>query len=45
MSQAFSWICSALRLYVRFAVVRTPGWDDMFLVLALVRSSESFLLL
>ncbi|KAI0134662.1 hypothetical protein BJ170DRAFT_210841 [Xylariales sp. AK1849] len=25
-----SWICVVLRLYVRFRVVRTPGWDDLF---------------
>lgn len=24
-----SWICVCLRLYVRFRIVRAPGWDDL----------------
>jgi hypothetical protein len=32
-----SWICVALRLFVRFRVVRAPGWDDLLVVLSLVR--------
>ncbi len=33
---AISWICSLLRLYVRLVVQRAPGWDDFFIVLAMV---------
>jgi hypothetical protein len=36
-SQVMSWICVALRLFVRFRVVRAPGWDDLLVVLSLVR--------
>jgi len=36
---AFSWICSVLRLYVRLIVVRAPGWDDLFMTLALICTS------
>lgn len=28
----------ALRLYTRFRIVRAPGWDDLFIGLALVRT-------
>jgi len=33
--QAFSWVCCVWRFCIRF-IARTPGWDDFFLVLALV---------
>jgi hypothetical protein len=33
--QAFSWICSLLRLYARVAL-RAPGFDDIFIVLTMV---------
>ncbi|KAK0610714.1 hypothetical protein B0T17DRAFT_658465 [Bombardia bombarda] len=29
------WICVCLRLYTRFHVIRSPGWDDFFLILSL----------
>jgi hypothetical protein len=29
------------RLYVRFRVVRLPGWDDLFVILYLVRIPDS----
>jgi len=35
--QAFSWICSLLRLYTRFFILHTPGWDDLFIILTMVR--------
>ncbi|KAH8200488.1 hypothetical protein TruAng_005381 [Truncatella angustata] len=31
-----SWICVSLRLYVRFKIVRAPGWDDLFVGLYLI---------
>ncbi|KAI0839376.1 hypothetical protein F5Y06DRAFT_265285 [Hypoxylon sp. FL0890] len=31
-----SWICVCLRLYVRFRVVRAPGWDDLCVILYLL---------
>jgi len=34
--QALSWMFVSLRLYVRFRVVRLPGWDDLFVILYLV---------
>ncbi|OTA92211.1 hypothetical protein M434DRAFT_61763, partial [Hypoxylon sp. CO27-5] len=30
-----SWICVGFRLYVRFRVVRAPGWDDLCVILYL----------
>lgn len=35
--QVLSWAAVALRLYTRFRIVRAPGWDDLFIFLALVR--------
>ena len=35
-SQVCSWICLLLRLYVRFLVQRSAGWDDFFLILTMV---------
>ena len=34
--QIASWVCVSMRLWVRFKVVRAPGWDDFFVVLYLV---------
>ncbi|KAI0105371.1 hypothetical protein F4776DRAFT_475831 [Hypoxylon sp. NC0597] len=34
-----SWICVGLRLYVRFRVVRAPGWDDLCVILYLLMIS------
>ncbi|ORY65963.1 uncharacterized protein BCR38DRAFT_456638 [Pseudomassariella vexata] len=31
----FSWICVAGRLYTRVKIIRSPGWDDLFVVLYL----------
>lgn len=31
-----SWAAVGLRLWVRFRVMREPGWDDLFVVLAAV---------
>ncbi|KAK2044501.1 hypothetical protein LZ31DRAFT_541807 [Colletotrichum somersetense] len=31
-----AWICVGLRVYTRVCVVRTPGWDDFVVVIALV---------
>jgi len=31
-----AWICSLLRLYTRLHVQRAPGWDDFFVILALL---------
>ncbi|KAH9905423.1 hypothetical protein F4778DRAFT_707182 [Xylariomycetidae sp. FL2044] len=36
---ALSWIFVALRLYVRFKVVRAPGWDDLCVVLYLLMTT------
>ncbi|KAK0614708.1 hypothetical protein B0T14DRAFT_570612 [Immersiella caudata] len=44
---AVSWIFVVFRLYVRFRVVRLPGWDDLFVILYLLFTSVasiSFLL-
>jgi hypothetical protein len=29
-------LCSSFRLYVRFVITHAPGWDDLFMVLAVV---------
>jgi hypothetical protein len=34
---ALSWIFVCARLFVRLRVVRNPGWDDVFVILYLVR--------
>lgn len=36
-----SWAAVALRLYTRLWVVRAPGWDDLFIGLALIFGSMS----
>ncbi|KAK3389735.1 hypothetical protein B0H63DRAFT_464238 [Podospora didyma] len=41
----FSCICSVLRLYYRFVVLRAPGWDDLFVVLALLCTNVCSILL
>ncbi|KAK4235833.1 hypothetical protein C8A03DRAFT_17477 [Achaetomium macrosporum] len=30
-----AWICVAFRLFVRLRLIRSPGWDDLFVVLSL----------
>ncbi|KAI1502065.1 hypothetical protein F5X99DRAFT_418155 [Biscogniauxia marginata] len=34
-----SWICVSLRLYVRFKIVRAPGWDDLCVILYLLSTT------
>lgn len=34
--QVLNWLCALLRLYTRFFIIKSPWWDDVFLVLALV---------
>ena len=34
--EVLSWVCVAFRLFVRFGVMKAPGWDDLFVVLSLV---------
>ncbi|KZL69997.1 integral membrane protein, partial [Colletotrichum incanum] len=34
----FAWICGVYRLYVRYFVIRCPGWDDYFVMLSLLTS-------
>ncbi|TDZ25661.1 hypothetical protein Cob_v001266 [Colletotrichum orbiculare MAFF 240422] len=36
-----AWFCVGLRLYVRFRVMRAPGWDDLVVVMALLTGSAS----
>ncbi|KAK2024393.1 hypothetical protein LX32DRAFT_500571, partial [Colletotrichum zoysiae] len=36
-----AWICVGLRVYTRVFVVRTPGWDDFVVVIALFAGSTS----
>ncbi|KAK1960027.1 hypothetical protein LY78DRAFT_590415 [Colletotrichum sublineola] len=36
-----SWICVGLRVYTRVFVIRTPGWDDLVVVVALCTASVS----
>ncbi|KAM7216783.1 hypothetical protein V8F06_007893 [Rhypophila decipiens] len=31
-----SWVCVGFRLYARFHVIKSPGWDDLFVVLSLI---------
>ncbi|KAK1834977.1 hypothetical protein QBC39DRAFT_368693 [Podospora conica] len=35
----FSWLITLARLYVRCIVKRAPGWDDLFLVLAMISTT------
>ncbi|KAK3902460.1 hypothetical protein C8A05DRAFT_15485 [Staphylotrichum tortipilum] len=35
----FSWVCSLLRLYTRFVILHTPGWDDFFVILTLISTT------
>ncbi|KAJ1323012.1 hypothetical protein MN608_11866 [Microdochium nivale] len=30
---SIAWICVVNRLYIRFFIVKSPGWDDLFVVL------------
>lgn len=34
--QILGWIAVGFRLHTRFVVVREPGWDDVFVILAAV---------
>ena len=34
---AFAFTLLGSRLYVRFKVTKNPGWDDFFIVLAMVK--------
>jgi hypothetical protein len=34
--QVTTYICVIFRLYTRFRIVKSPGWDDLFVVLVLV---------
>jgi len=40
-SITLSWICVVARIWTRLRVVYSPGWDDLFVVLALVSISVS----
>ncbi|KAK3361802.1 hypothetical protein B0T24DRAFT_96075 [Lasiosphaeria ovina] len=33
---ALAWICVSIRLYTRFRVIKSPGWDDLFVFLSLM---------
>ncbi|KAK0647138.1 hypothetical protein B0T16DRAFT_376241 [Cercophora newfieldiana] len=35
-----AWLCSLFRIYVRFRIVRSPWWDDLFVMLALMASTS-----
>jgi len=35
-----AWLCTLFRLYVRFRIVRSPWWDDLFVMLALMASTS-----
>ncbi|KAK2049735.1 hypothetical protein LZ31DRAFT_286401 [Colletotrichum somersetense] len=35
---ALAWICGVYRLYVRYFILRCPGWDDYFVVLSMLTS-------
>lgn len=37
--QILSWGCGLLRLWTRLRVIRSPGWDDLFVFLSMVRNS------
>ncbi|KAK1989689.1 hypothetical protein LX36DRAFT_664996 [Colletotrichum falcatum] len=36
-----AWFCVGLRVYTRVCIVRTPGWDDFVIVIALLTGSVS----
>lgn len=42
---AFSWICCLLRLYTRFFILHTPGWDDLFIILTMLPTAMGSILL
>ncbi|KAK3365061.1 hypothetical protein B0T24DRAFT_422036 [Lasiosphaeria ovina] len=45
---ALAWLCSFFRLYTRLVIVKSPWWDDVFIVLALLSAtagSVAFILL
>jgi len=33
-----AWICGVYRLYVRYFILRCPGWDDYFVILSMLTS-------
>ncbi|CAN8101887.1 unnamed protein product [Discula destructiva] len=35
----FAWICAIFRLYTRFFIIRSPGWDDFFVILSLLSTA------
>ncbi|KAK1976769.1 hypothetical protein LZ30DRAFT_602805 [Colletotrichum cereale] len=37
----FTWLCVGMRVYTRLCIVRTPGWDDFVVVVALLAGSTS----
>jgi hypothetical protein len=37
LPQAFAWLFVAFRLFARFQLIRSPGLDDLFVILSLVR--------
>ncbi|KAK4149474.1 hypothetical protein C8A00DRAFT_18838, partial [Chaetomidium leptoderma] len=41
----FSWICSLLRLYTRFVILHTPGWDDIFIILTMLSTATGSIVL
>ncbi|KAK3321791.1 hypothetical protein B0H66DRAFT_180863 [Apodospora peruviana] len=34
-----SWLCVGFRLYARFKIIYSPGWDDLFVVLSLLTTT------
>lgn len=39
LAKVVSWTCALLRLYTRFFIVRSPGCDDLFIVITLLFTS------
>lgn len=39
--KVITWIAVALRLWVRFRVMREPGWDDALVILALALNTAA----
>jgi len=40
---ALSWLAVSLRVYVRGVMIRSFGWDDWLMLVALVRRASCFL--
>lgn len=34
--QLATWICVCFRLYTRFVIIKSPWWDDFFVILSAV---------